>query len=119
MIRRREFIAGLGSTAVWPAVARAQQAAMPVIGILRSGRTVRTPDDPPPAFFQALSEMGYVEGRNVAIEFQGADQYDQLAALAADLVRRKVAVIYATGTAQRNGRSGRDHNDSDRVHQWQ
>jgi putative ABC transport system substrate-binding protein len=73
--------------------------AVPVIGFLYSGRTVRPPNTPSPAFFQGLSEMGYVEGRNVAIEYRGSDQYDQLLALAADLVRRKVAVIYATGTA--------------------
>jgi putative ABC transport system substrate-binding protein len=72
-MNRREIIAGLGSAAAWPVVARAQQAAMPVIGILRPGSTVRTPDSPGPAFFQGLSEMGYVEGRNVAIEFRGAD----------------------------------------------
>ena len=119
MIKRRQFIAGIGSAAAWPLVLRAQQPALPVIGWLGSGRPVRPPNTTFAAFFQGLSEMGFVEGRNVAIEFQGADQYDQLAALAADLVRRKVAVIYATGTAQRNGRSGRDHNDSDRVHQWQ
>jgi putative ABC transport system substrate-binding protein len=99
MIGRREFIAALGSAAALPVAARAQQSGMPVIGILYSGRTVRPPDTPSPAFVQALSEMGYVEGRNVAIEFRGAEQYDQLLALAADLVRRKVAVIYAIGTA--------------------
>jgi putative ABC transport system substrate-binding protein len=91
-MRRREFISGLGSAAAWPVVARAQQ---PIIGILSSGTTVRRGYRP---FFQGLSEMGYVEGRNVVIEFRGADQYDQLLALAADLVRRKVAVIYAVGT---------------------
>ena len=98
-MRRREFIAGLGSAAAWPVVARAQQPAMPVIGLLVAGVTVRPPNYPGAVFFQALSEMGFVEGRNVAIEFRGSDQYDQLLALAADLVRRKVAVIYASGTA--------------------
>jgi putative ABC transport system substrate-binding protein len=97
-MKRRQFIAGLGSAAAWPVVARAQQAAMPVIGILQSGNTVRFPPAYAP-FFQGLSDMGYVEGRNVAVEFRGTDQYDQLLALAADLVRRKVAVIYAIGTA--------------------
>ena len=99
MIKRREFIAGLAGAAAWPVVGRAQQPAMPVIGILEAGPTVRPPDVPAPAFFQGLSEMGYVEGRNVAVEFRGAERYDQLLALAADLVRRKVAVIYAGGTA--------------------
>jgi len=97
-MRRREFITGLGSAAAWPVVVRAQQPPMPVIGILTSGRTVRPPNFPPPAFVQGLSEIGYVEGRNVAVEFRGADQYDQLPALAADLVRQKVAVILAFGT---------------------
>jgi putative tryptophan/tyrosine transport system substrate-binding protein len=95
MIKRREFIAGLGSAVAWPLAARAQQPSMPVIGLLLSGATVRPP--PNRGIFQGLSEMGYVEGRNVAVELRGADQYDQLLALAADLVRRRVAVIVAMG----------------------
>ena len=97
-MRRRDFTAGLGSVAAWPLAARAQQPAMPLIGILQAGRTVRPPNFSP-EFFQGLSEMGYVEGRNVAIEYRGSDEYDQLLALAADLVRLKVAVIYAASTA--------------------
>jgi putative ABC transport system substrate-binding protein len=70
---------------------------MPVIGILGSGGAVR-PSAAYRPFFEGLSEMGYVEGLNVDVEFRGADQYDQLLALAADLVRRKVEVIYAAAT---------------------
>jgi putative ABC transport system substrate-binding protein len=98
MIRRREFIAGLGISATCQLAVQAQQSAVPLIGILQAGAGVRPPNSPGPAFFQGLSEMGYVEGRNVAIEYRGADQYDQLLTLAADLVRRKVAVIYAAST---------------------
>ena len=98
-MKRRKFIAGLGSAAAWPMVARAQQPVLPVIGWLGSGGTLRPLAPVSGPFFQGLSEMGYVEGRNVAIEFRGADQYDQLRALAADLVRQKVTVIYAGGTA--------------------
>jgi putative ABC transport system substrate-binding protein len=97
-MRRREFIVGLGSAAAWPVVARAQQAAMPVIGYL-SGRSA---DDDyktfAAPFLRALKEAGYVEGQNVAIEYRYAEnQLDRLPTLAADLVRRRVAVIVANG----------------------
>jgi putative ABC transport system substrate-binding protein len=77
--RRREFIAGLGSAAACPLAAGAQQPAVPAIGFLSSGFTVRLPNSGISAVFQGLGEMGYVEGRNVAVEYRGADQYDQLA----------------------------------------
>jgi len=94
-MNRREFIAGLGGAAVWPLVARGQQQPVPVIGVLNAGGPISAD----PAFRRGLNELGFVEGRNVAFEYLWADgQYDRLPALAAELVRRKVAVIYATGT---------------------
>jgi len=99
MIRRREFIAGLGSAAAWPLVARAQQAVMPVVGFLHSG----SPDSQESelrAFREGLGEVGFIEGRNVAIEYRWAGgHYDRLPAMAADLVRRQVAVIATNGVA--------------------
>ena len=99
--RRREFITFLGGAAASPLVrplaARAQQPAMPVIGILSSLSSSYITLLLPP-FRQGLKESGYVEGQNVAIEVRAAEgQYDRLPALAADLVDRKVAVIFATG----------------------
>jgi putative ABC transport system substrate-binding protein len=94
-IGRRKFLATLGgAAAAWPLAARAQQAAMPVVGFLRGG-TVDDVPDRVAVFRQGLKEAGFVEGQNVAIELRSAELYDRLSALVADLIRRRVAVIVA------------------------
>ena len=96
MMKRREFILLLCGAAAWPLVARAQQAAMPVIGLLSIGSLTGMAD-----FHNGLSEQGFVEGRNVLIEsrFAPTGQYDRLLALASELVGFRVAVLFATGSA--------------------
>jgi putative ABC transport system substrate-binding protein len=97
-MRRREFIAGLGGAAAWPVVARAQQPAMPVIGFL-SFRSANESATSVAAFGEGLSELGYVEGRNVHIAFRWAEgHHDRLPALASDLANNlHVTVITAAG----------------------
>jgi putative tryptophan/tyrosine transport system substrate-binding protein len=97
-MRRREFIAGVAGAAAWPITARAQQPALPVVGWLDS--TAASTTNRLAAFRQGLSAAGFVEGRNVSIEYRFAEnQIDRLPALAADLVRKRVAAIVTNNNA--------------------
>src|SRR5262245_32835737 len=92
-MRRREFITLLGGAASWPLAAQAQQAAMPVVGVLDS---VGSPTVLP-VFRDGLAETGYVVGRNVALDLRSTDNYDRLGELARDLASGRVAAIAALG----------------------
>jgi putative tryptophan/tyrosine transport system substrate-binding protein len=97
-VKRRVFIAGLGGAAIWPVVSQAQQpTALPVVGLVQ-GRTIEAEQPLTAAFREGLAETGFVEGRNVAIQYRYADgNFNALPALVAELVRQRVKVI-AAGT---------------------
>jgi putative ABC transport system substrate-binding protein len=99
-VKRREFIVGLGSAAGWPLAARAQQQAMPVIGLING--YLRAGDLYTPAFRRGLSETGYIEGQNVTIDYRWIEGHNErLSSIVGDLVSRRVAVIATVGdTAQ-------------------
>src|SRR5271154_4474757 len=97
-MRRREFIAGLGSAAAWPVVARAQQARLRTIGFMGASAGAAL-DNWVASFVQRLRDLGWVEGRNVAIEYRWAEgQFERLAGFAAEFVTRGVDIIVAEGT---------------------
>ena len=97
-MRRRDFITLLGGAAAWPVAARAQQSAMPVVGVV-SGESQETSVRRAGGFRKALNEAGYVEGQNLTVEYHWLDgQYDRLPPLMADLVRHRVAVIAIPGS---------------------
>jgi putative ABC transport system substrate-binding protein len=98
-MRRREFIAGVGSAAAWPVVARAQQRGLPVVGFLSVGAPEGAGIERPTSFRKGLSETGFIEDRNVTIEYHFANNagVQRLTELATDLVDRRVTIIAASG----------------------
>src|SRR5436190_16722143 len=97
-MRRRDVIAGLGLATVWPVALKAQQPAMPVVGFLNS-QSAQGYASQLAAFLEGLAEAGYVDGRNVKIEYRWADNHpERLPAMVADLVEKKAVVIAATST---------------------
>jgi len=103
-MKRREFITVVGGAAAWPLAARAQQAAMPVVGFIRDG-TADASAHYVAAFRKDLSEVGVVEGQNVTVEYHWLEgRHDRLPALMADLVRRQVAVMATVGNVSTHRR---------------
>jgi hypothetical protein len=104
-MKRREFIAGLGSAAAWPLATRAQQGALPVIGYHDASAPFREANTLE-AFRKGLNETGFIEGQNVAIEYHSAvGQYDRLREIAAEMVRSRVASSSHRSASQRHSRS--------------
>ena len=105
-LKRREFVAILGGAmAAWPCAVRARQSGMPVLGFL-SGRSSGEAASAVSAFHQGLGDLGYVEGRNVIIEYRWAEgRYDRLPVLAADLVALRVSLIAAVGGSEVSAKS--------------
>ena len=117
-MKRRDFIALLGGAATWPLAARAQQMPLPVIGWLGSGSR-DTFGRQVAAFHQGIAETGFVEGKTVTVEYRWAEgQYDRLPALAAELVRRQVAVILSSGGIHLCSSEIRDIKYSDCISEW-
>jgi len=115
-MRKREFMSLLAGAAAWPLAADAQQPAMPVIGFLEI-RSPETITERLRAFRQGLKETGYVEGENIAIDYRWAEQMERLPELAAQLVRRQVAVIVTAGGLRHSTR-GQGCNDDDPHRFW-
>ena len=113
-MRRREFLGVLGGAVVWPRAARAQPAAMPVVGYL--GASLRSPNEAVIAVLRQTAEAGYVDGRNVRIEYHFAEgRYDRLPAMAAELARRQVAVLVAMPTVAALAAKAATTTISDRI----
>jgi hypothetical protein len=116
-MRRRDFMLLSGAAAAWPLAARAQQAALPVVGYFYPG--LEDNDYLTPAFRKGLAEAGFVEGRNVVIEYRfGRNDLSRTPELLADLVRRRVTVIAVTGGGPSVRAQGSDLNHSNRLRNW-